>query len=163
MNLAEQYIEDVSSGKQVSCKWVKLAVDRHLRFFDDPDLFFDRKDAEKILKIFSLFRHTAGQYAGKQFQMLPWQAFCLWCLYGWKEKATKKRFFTSAYIEVAKKNGKTEFAAGNGLIGTIFQPMQGIDIFSAANKLDQACLCWNAAVKMAKYLQNDFPSFRTRL
>lgn len=163
MNLAEQYIEDVKSGKQLSCKWVRLAIERHLSFYDNPDLYFDREDAERILEIFSFFRHTAGQYAGKPFQLLPWQAFCLWSMYGWKEKESKKRTFTSAYIEVAKKNGKTEFAAGNGLIGTMFEDMKGIDIFSAANKLDQACLCWNAAVKMAEYMQQDDEEFEQEI
>ena len=163
MNLAEEYIDKVDSGELLSCKWVRLAVERHLSFFDRDDLYFDRKTAESVLNIFSHFRHTAGQYAGKRFQLLPWQAFCLWVIYGWKEKSTEKRIFTSAYIEVAKKNGKTEFAAGNALIGTIFTTMQGVDIFSAANKLDQACLCWNAGVKMAEYLKNDFAELDDKL
>lgn len=163
MNLAEEYIQKVTDGSLLSCKWVRLAVERHLSFFDREEYYFDRKAAEGVLKLFSLFRHTAGQYAGKRFQLLPWQAFCLWSIYGWKDKETKTRVFTSAYIEVAKKNGKTEFAAGNGLLGLFSPKMKGVDIFSAANKLDQACLCWNAAVKMAEYFVEDFPEMADKV
>ena len=156
IKLATQFIDDVESEKQVSCKWVKLAVKRHKELFNNPKYFFDKKAAEAILNIFSAFRHTSGEYGGKPFGLLPWQAFILYSVFGWKVKATKKRLFRKVYTEVAKKNGKTELAAGVGLVGAMFAGEYGAEVYSAANKYDQAAICWKSAASMTKFLMNDF-------
>lgn len=154
--LAKQFIKDVESGKQIACKWVKLAVKRHQDFYNNPDYYFDEKAANAIIEIFSVFRHTSGDYGGKPFALLPWQAFILYSVFGWKVTATKKRLIRKVYTEVAKKNGKTELAAGVGLVGTLFAGEYGAEVYSAANKFDQASICWKSAAAMTKFITNDF-------
>ena len=126
MNLALQYIEDVTSGKVVSCELVKRSVERHLTDLEtahERGFYFDAEAGENILTTFRYFRHTAGTYAKKPFQLLAWQAFVLWVLFGWKRTEDGQRRFSKAYVEVAKKNGKTEMAGALGLIGAFFDGM----------------------------------------
>lgn len=160
-NKALQFIEQVQNGEQVVGRLTRLAIERHLSFFDNPDYYFDEQEAERILTIFSLFKHTSGDYYGKPFTLLPWQAFMLYVVFGWKVKATGKRLIRKLYNRVSKKNGKTELAAGLGIIGAFFDGEGVAEVYSAANKYDQACICWNAASTMVKFLREDSPAFNS--
>lgn len=158
IDLFNSFISDVGSGKTPSNKWVELAVKRHKRDLKasiPKGFYFDQAEAERVLSLFQLLRHTKGEYAKQPFQLLPWQAFLIGSLYGWRKKSDGTRRYTRAYIEVARKNGKTEVAAGIGLIEAFFNGEYGAEVYSAANKLDQASICWKSAVTMAKFLQKD--------
>ena len=159
-NLAEAFISDVESGKLPSCTYIKQAVKRHkndLKGADKRGFYFDKAAGEQAIELFSLFRHTSGQWAKQPFKLQPWQAFLIYCLFGWKKKESGLRRFTKAYIEVAKKNGKSELAAGIALVGAFFDDEYGAEVYSAANKLDQASICWRAGVQMAKFMKSDYP------
>ena len=70
MNLEEQYIEDVLFDKQVVCQLTRQSVERHVNDLEHLDGFtFDREAGERAIKLFGLFRHTKGQYAGKKFKL----------------------------------------------------------------------------------------------
>ena len=159
-NLAEQFIKDVGSGALPSCHYIKQAVTRHvldLDYAEERGFYFDKAAGEQAIELFSLFRHTSGQWAKQPFKLQPWQAFLIYCLFGWKKKESGLRRFTKAYIEVAKKNGKSELAAGIALVGAFFDDEYGAEVYSAANKLDQASICWRAGVQMAKFMKADYP------
>ncbi|MGM9738918.1 MAG: terminase large subunit domain-containing protein [Candidatus Cryptobacteroides sp.] len=55
-----------------------------------------------------------GEWAGQRFRLEPWQQFIIWNIFGWKN-ADDTRRFRYAYIEIARKNGKTALSAGIGL------------------------------------------------
>lgn len=159
-NLAEAFISDVESGKLSSCTYIKQAVKRHksdLKGADKRGFYFDKAVGEQAIELFSLFRHTSGQWAEQPFKLQPWQAFLIYCLFGWKKKESGYRRFTRAYIEVAKKNGKSEMAAGIALILAFFDGEYGAEVYSIANKMEQASICWNAGVQMSKLLRDDYP------
>lgn len=158
MTLFSSFISSVNSGKLPANRLVKLAVKRHeidLKASKTGLYYFDDAEVERIMGLFGLFRHTKGQYAKNRFQLLPWQAFLLGSLYGWKKKSDDTRRFSRAYIEVARKNGKTELAAAIGLVEAFFNGEFGAEVYSAANKLDQASISWKAAAFMARQLQKD--------
>lgn len=161
-DLAEQYIDEVQSGELVSGRLAQLAVQRHVSLLENAEekgYYFDEKETSRIGAIFSLFKHTSGDYGGKPFGMLPWQAFVLYYVFGWKVKLTGKRLVRKCYVEVAKKNGKTELAAGIGLLGAFFDGEYGAEVYSAANKFDQASICWRSAATMSRFLRSDSKSF----
>ena len=116
--LAEQYVDDVLSGKQVACRWVRLACERHRRDIEHGHargLWFDSAAAEEIVRFFPrILRHSKGRWAGAPVVLEPWQQFALWSIFGWKREDGTRRFRTS-YLEVARKNGKSTLAAGVGL------------------------------------------------
>ena len=158
MTLLQTFISSVQSGELPSNKWVKLAVERHIadvKRAKETGFFFDEAEAERVLGIFGALRHTKGQYARQPFKLLPWQAFLIASLFAWKVKATGQRRYRKAYVEVARKNGKTEVAAGIGLILAMFDGESGAEVYSVANKLEQASICFDAGCIMMKGLQKD--------
>lgn len=164
MNLAEQYIEDVRTGKILVCEYVKLCIDRHLKFLENADekgIYFDRADAQFALDFIGMLRHTKGSAARKLFQLQGWQAFIIWSLFGWKVIETGYRLFTKAYIEMAKKNGKTEFAAAIANYVFLLDGEFGSEIYMAATKRDQSKICFNAAKTMLKFLSEESPKIKS--
>src|SRR5688500_12923740 len=116
-NAAERYIADVVDQRILVGNLVRLAVERHLRDLEtgkERGLRFDRKAGQRVLDFFAHLRHSKGEWARQPFILAAWQAFILWVLFGWKRSDGFRRFRT-AYIEVARKNGKSTLAAGVGL------------------------------------------------
>lgn len=156
-----EYINDILTDRVVHCQYVRLAVERHVNDLkrskgDDFPFYFDEKAAERVLRFFKCLTHTSGEWASRRdkFQLAPFQAFRLAVIFGWKKKATGHRRFTRAYIEIARKNGKTEEAAGVMLYG-LLEGEAGAQVYSAATTRDQARICWRAANSMAKNLKKD--------
>ncbi len=152
MHPAKQYIEDVLSGKLPACKWVKAACQRHLddlKHGYERGLRFDEDAAQLVIDFFGLLKHSKGKWAGQIIELEPWQQFIVWVLFGWK-RADHTRRFRTAYLEVARKNGKTTLAAGIGLYLMVADGEPGAEIYAAATKLDQAKILFNEAERMVK-------------
>lgn len=152
---AETYISAVKAGNEIACLYVKQAIDRHLSDLlkaPEKGWYFDKEDARKKMKIISLLKHTKGsKFAGKAFILEPWQCFIIYVLFGWK-KANGLRRFSTAYAEVAKKNGKTAFAAAIADILLIFDNEPQAEVYCAATKKDQAKICFKQA---ADYIEKN--------
>jgi phage terminase large subunit-like protein len=151
MHKAEQYAADVKAGKIITGDLIKKAVGRY--YYDlqtgiDRGLYFNRPLAEKKCAFFhKVLKHSKGKWHGKPFELDGWQAFIIWNLFGWF-RADGRRRFNSAYIQVARKNGKTTLAAGIGLEMMVADGEQGADIFVGATKLSQAYITFNEARSM---------------
>ncbi len=158
---AQQYINDVRSGKQITCKLTKLAVVRHLRDLDrvgteDFPYFFDEKQAKRVIDFKQELRHTQGEWADPRLHdtrihLEPWQQFKDWVLFGWR-KLDGTRRFTKAYIEVAKKNGKTtDGAATSNYCFFADRPREyGPQVYCVATKKDQAHIAWDEIDRQIK-------------
>ncbi|MGH8609798.1 MAG: terminase large subunit, partial [Gammaproteobacteria bacterium] len=151
---ALSYIQRVASGKQVAGRLVRLAVARHQRDleasrFKKFPYRFDPKGPERVFRFFSYLCHYKGEFAGHQFALSPWQCFLVWALFGWVDAHGLRRY-RIALISVAKKNGKTTFAAALGLDLFSADQEAGAEVFSVATKRDQARLSHKDAVQMAK-------------
>lgn len=150
--MAERYVEDVLAGRQVACKWVRLACERHVRDLEtgaERGLWFDARAAQVVIAFFSLLKHSKGEWAGRPVVLEPWQQFVLANIFGWK-RADGTRRFRTAILEVARKNGKTTMAAGVGLYLLVADGEPGAEVYSAATKRDQARLSHSEATRMAK-------------
>jgi phage terminase large subunit-like protein len=149
---ADQYVADVLAGRVVACHWIKQACQRHLDDLQDAaarGLTFDRSEAEHVLKFFSILKHSKGEWANKPIELEPWQQFMLWTLFGWK-RADGTRRFRTAYIEVARKNGKSTIGAGVGLYLMTADGESGAEIYAAATKRDQARITHSEAIRMVR-------------
>jgi len=149
---AAQYVEDVLGGQQVACKSVRLACERHRRDLEtgaERGLWFDDTAARIAIAFFRLLKHSKGEWAGQVMELEPWQQFIIGELFGWKRTDGLRRFRT-AYLEVARKNGKTTMAAGIGLYLLVADNEPGAEVYSAATKRDQARLSHGEATRMAK-------------
>jgi phage terminase large subunit-like protein len=129
---------------------VRLACARHLRDLETAHargLWWDAEVVEDLRLFFSGLRHSKGEWAGQPILLEPWQLFVLGVLLGWK-RADGTRRFRIAYIEVARKNGKSTIFAGLGLYLAFFDDEPGAEVYSAATKRDQAKILWSEAKRM---------------
>ena len=79
-----------------------------------PTSHYDPEKAERAVRFIEQLRHTKGKWAGKRFILLPWQREIICNLFG-VVKEDGCRQFRTAYIEIGKKNGKSELAAAVAL------------------------------------------------
>lgn len=147
------YVDGVTSGKIITGKLVRLAVERHLRDLDsgkDRGLLFDEPAGNHVCQFFEKYlKHSKGEWAGKPFILEPWQVFELYSLFGWKNDQGLRRF-KKAYRELARKNGKSTAEAGKGCYLLFGDEEIGAEIYTAATKLDQAKIVHDEAVNMVK-------------
>lgn len=158
---AETYITNVITGRQVACKWVRLACNRHRRdllFGHERGLHFDPDAGQHIIDFARFARHSKGAWAGAVVVLEPWQHALLWILFGWKKENGTRRFRAS-YWEMARKNGKSLVAAIVGLYGMVADNEGGAEIYAAATKREQAKQVFTPAWLMAK----KSPALRRRL
>ena len=152
LNPAEQYAKDVRDGKVVVCEYVRRAVERYYSDLDnalDRGWYFDRKAAQRTIKFIENLKHTKGEWAGQRFLLEPWQQFIIWNLFGWM-LADGSRRFRYAYIEIARKNGKTALSAGIGLYMLFADGESRPEVYSAATVKDQAKICFSDAAEIVK-------------
>lgn len=111
--------------------------------------WFDHKAAQKACEFFPRFlRHTEGQWAGKPFKLTEWQEKrIIRPLFGWK-RADGLRLIRTLYLEIARKNGKTELCAGVALLCLLGDAEIGGQGFSGAVDKDQAKIVFEKASKM---------------
>jgi phage terminase large subunit-like protein len=150
---ADRYIEDVLSGQVLVGKYVRKAVERHVRDLSEAKgrgYYFDRAEAAWILNCFNLFRHTSGELAGEVFVLSPWQAFIVASVFGWKRIDDGTRRFRRVYTEVARRNGKSTLLAAIAIILLLLDGEPSAQVYSAATKRDQAKIVWREASKMVK-------------
>ena len=111
------------------------------------EIFYDESKYKRVVKFFSKLRHTKGKWAGKYFGLQDWQKEILKNIFAYVD-ADGNRVRNTAYVEVPRKNGKSEFAAGLALYVLRCDNEFGAEIYSCANEKEQASLVFNAAVTM---------------
>lgn len=163
------YARRVIEGEIVAGKLVHLACERHLndlRTAKRRGLVWDLNAATHAIDFFPYLQHSKGEWARTAFTLAPWQQFIVGSLFGWKWAATGLRRFREAYIQIARKNGKTCLAAGLLLYLLVVDGEPGAEVYTAATKRDQALLCWSEAARMVKKsadLQEFLRVTRTRI
>lgn len=105
---------------------------------------FDEKKALDHIEFLQLLKLT-GDFYGKPFVLLPWQHEIVWDVYG-TVREDGRRQYRNVYIEIAKKNGKTEFIAGLALDHLVNDPPGG-QIYCCAAEREQASLVYRAALQ----------------
>lgn len=108
--------------------------------------YYDDEAADRAVSFFPRYlRHTKGIWAGKPFELLPWQADDIVApIFGWK-RADGTRRFRMAYIEIPRKNGKTTLGAGLALYLLLADGEYGAEVYSAAADREQAGLVFGQA------------------
>lgn len=153
-----RYAEKCLSGEIVAGKKHKWACRRLLRDFErigDADFpyIWDDEQAEEIVSWFALLRHSKGVLAGQPIQLTDWQKFTLCQIYGWRHKDTGRRRFTIAFIEVGRKNAKSQMLAGCMLYEiAVISTRNGevYETYTAGTKHDQSMIIVDECQNMLK-------------
>lgn len=149
-----QYIDDVTSGKIPACKKVRLAVRRHVDDVKKAEAgtfpyYFNHKKAQQAISFFSLLVHTKGELAGQRLKTEPWQQFIIASIYGWRRRDNDLRRFRQAYVQIARKNGKSFLAAGVALYDLLTEA--GAEVYSGATQKAQARIVFEDAKNTVRY------------
>ena len=75
--------------------------------FMEKTSHYDKKAADYAVNFIECLSHTKGSFAGVPFELIPWQEQIIRDVFGVK-KANGYRQFNTAYVEIAKKQGKSE-------------------------------------------------------
>jgi phage terminase large subunit-like protein len=106
--------------------------------------------AARVINFFErVLRHGKGAFSGKLFELLPWQREILTQIFG-QVGPDGHRIVREAYVEVPKKNGKSEMAAGIALYMLLLDNERGAEVYSAAAAKDQAALVFRVAAGMVE-------------
>lgn len=147
-----QYAVDVVAGKVVCCENIKLACKRFLSDLERSDLDFREDVVDKAIDFIGILKHFAGKSSGKPFILENWQQFIIANILGFYWKDTDSRRFTSSYIEVSRKNGKTALAAALCMYFLIADGEDGAEVDLAANSKEQAKIAFSFCSNFAKQL-----------
>ena len=150
--LAEKYIKDVTSGEKKVCLYIKQTIDRHIYDLEtapERGLYFDRRAADRVFAFFSMLNHCPDKLKWVPFEPEDWESLIIYLAFGWK-KANKTRRFNFIYVEIAKKNGKTTFAAAIAAYLLFFDGEMEAEVYCAATIEKQARICFNKAKEMIR-------------
>lgn len=120
---------------------------------------FDAKKADAACQFFSRYlRHTKGRFAGTPFLLEPWQSDqIIRPLFGEVGDDGFRRY-RLAYIEIPRKNGKSELAAGIALKLALADGEHSAEVYSAAADREQAAIVYDVAAQMVR----QHPTLRAR-
>lgn len=157
-----KYAKDIVDGNIKACEAIKLACKRYIEWFDRDDIFFDYEDVDKKIRFISLMKHSTGQHNGKNFILLPWQAWCVAHIFGFKYKDSNLRVINNVLIMISRKAGKTAFAAALGLCCAIADKENGAEIELVANSRQQASICFQMCYNFAESLDPSKKAIRRK-
>ena len=147
-----EYIEDIKSGRISAGFEVKQSVSRFENDILREDIYFDEYKANKAITFISHLKHFTGNHDNKNFILEPWQIFIVGNIFGWINRATGLRRFSNAYIEIARKNGKTALSAAISLYCLVAEGEANAEVILAANSREQAAICFSHVSKFSKKL-----------
>jgi phage terminase large subunit-like protein len=127
-----RYADDVTEGKIVCGESIKLACKRFKADLQREDLVFKESVVDRAISFISTLKHFAGKSSGNNFILEGWQQFIIANILGFYWKSGERRF-TSSYIEVSRKNGKTALAAALCMYFLIADGEDGAEVDLAAN------------------------------
>ena len=110
---------------------------------------FDEAKAQRAVEFIRCLKHTKGRWRGQAFDLLPWQETIIRDVFG-TVKEDGFRQYNTAYVEIPKKNGKSELAAGVALYMTCGDNEWGAEVYGCASDRQQASIVFDVAVDMVE-------------
>lgn len=148
-----QWALSVRAGEVIQGPHVRAACERHLRDLEQGPsrgLHWNLGAANRVIGFFpDVLRLAGGQFEGRPFVLEPSQKFKTGSLFGWK-RADGTRRFRRAYVEEAKGNGKSPWAAGIGMYCLVADGEPRAEVYAAAADKDQAMVLFRDAVAMCE-------------
>lgn len=140
----KKWAEDCAKGKHIVGEEIKKACARYLADLKRKDLELRTTDPDLVINIIqNTLVHQQGEdlegnpLLGRPFILEPWEKFVVYNLLGFYYKGTNERRYKEAFIEVARKNGKTSFIAALAWAVSILQRKSGSKTYIVANALKQ--------------------------
>ena len=110
---------------------------------------YDKDAADFVVAFIEQLKHTKGEFYKQPFELIDWQEKIIRDIFG-TLKPDGYRQFTTAYIEVPKKCGKSELAAAVALYMLCADGEQRAEVYGCAADRDQASLVFDVACDMVR-------------
>jgi len=107
---------------------------------------FDEIKAKKATTFIESLCHT-GDFHGQRFELFPWERQIVWDVFGTMNKRELRQFRT-VYIEIPKKNGKSEFVGALAVKHLFDRDEPNGEIYGCAGDRSQASIIFDTAVEM---------------
>ena len=117
--------------------------------FKAKDSHYDKAAADFAVAFIENLCHTKGTWAGKPFLLLDWQEQIIRDLFGIL-KPNGYRQFNTAYVEIPKKNGKSELAAAIALLLCCGDGEERAEVYGCAADRQQASIVFEVAADMVR-------------
>ena len=142
-NYIFQYWEAIQNGTVTVGKWIRTIYKILVDGLKSGKWDYDEGKAEKAIKFIENFcHHSEGRNDLLKLEL--WQKAIVSAIFGIMDKKTGYRQFREVFIVVARKNGKTLFAAAIAAYMTYIDGEYGAKVYFLAPKLDQAELVYDA-------------------
>ena len=110
---------------------------------------YNKASADYAVIFIESLCHTKGTWAGKPFELIDWQEQIIRDLFG-TLKPNGYRQFNTAYIEIPKKQGKSELAAAVALLLTCGDGEERAEVYGCAADRQQAAIVFDVAADMVR-------------
>lgn len=117
--------------------------------FKQKSSVYDKSAADYAVAFIENLCHTKGTWAGKPFELIDWQEQIIRDLFG-TLKPNGYRQFNTAYIEIPKKQGKSELAAAVALLLTCGDGEERAEVYGCAADRQQAAIVFDVAADMVR-------------
>ena len=113
--------------------------------------FYDAKSADNAVKFAQRFiKFTKGKWKEKPFKFLPWELDIIRCFFGWKNIKTGLRRYSTIFVYVPRKNGKSQLVAAIALIVFFLDKEPDGEIYIGARDTGQALTLYRMVEEMCK-------------
>ena len=117
--------------------------------FMAADSTYNKDLADYAVNFIECLCHTKGTWAGKPFELIDWQERIIRDIFG-TIKPNGYRQFTTAYVEIPKKMGKSELAAAVALLLTCGDGEERAEVYGCAADRQQATIVFDVAADMVR-------------
>ena len=136
------YYQAIQNGSEVVGRWIRLLYEYIVKGIQNQIFYFDPKKASRAIRFIESFcHHCEGR--DDLIKLELWQKAAVSVIFGIVD-ADELRTFREVVIVIARKNGKTLFAAAIIAYCAYLDGEYGAKIFCVAPKLDQADLVYSA-------------------
>jgi phage terminase large subunit-like protein len=114
-----------------------------------PTSHYDKAKADRAVAFIENLCHTKGEWSKRRFKLLPWQDTIIRDLFG-VIKPDGYRQFNTAYVEIPKKQGKSELAAAVALYLLCGDFEERAEVYGCAADRQQAGIVFSVAADMVR-------------
>ena len=114
----------------------------------ESGLWIDDDKADFAVGFVNALKHTKGDFYGQPFNALPWQEKIIRDVFGTVNPNTGYRQYSTAYVEIPKKQGKSELGAAIALLLTCGDDEQRGEVYGCAADKQQASIIFDVAMDM---------------
>ncbi len=153
VSFLEQYCAQVLDGTVAACDKLKKACRTLMAWVRDGvrgEYVFDDERATRPIDFIERFCKLPSGRLGQPFRLELYEKAWIQAIFGFVHRDTGLRMIREAFIEVARKNGKTSWLAALELYMALCDGEGAPQIYNAANSEEQAGLGFNAVMRIRR-------------